>query len=53
MCFELSPGSITFGNCPRCGADSCYTFMALALNNTGVAEVGRITKCAECEDSNG
>ena len=46
--FELSPGSITLGECANCGADS-YSFLAVALNNDGVHDVGRITKCEGCE----
>ncbi len=46
--FELSPGSITIGECTQCGADS-YSFLAVALSDGGVHDVGRITKCEGCE----
>ena len=49
--FELSPGSIRIGECTQCGADS-YSFLAVALNNDGVHDVGRITKCEGCEGEN-
>ena len=46
--FELSPGSITTGTCKNCGNDN-YSFLTVALNNDGVHDIGRITKCEGCE----
>ena len=45
---EVSPGSITIGECANCGADN-YSFLAVALSDEGVHDVGRITKCEGCE----
>ena len=44
--FELSPGSITIGTCSNCGNDN-YSFLAVALSDEGVHDVGRITKCEQ------
>ena len=46
--FELSPGTITIGTCNNCGNDN-YSFLAVALSDEGVHDVGRITKCEGCE----
>lgn len=47
-CMEISPGSIRFMECPNCCGDMA-TFDAVALNETGVAYVGTITRCIGCE----
>ena len=47
---ELSPGSITTGTCNNCGNDT-YTFLAVALSDEGVHDVGRITKCEQCSNN--
>lgn len=46
---EMSPGTITFGQCPKYSSDSCYSFLTVALGDDGVKPVGTIVSCTECE----